>query len=80
MKGKGHPEKVGRKNNRCLRIVEIRYRPTPDADRRLRRAVDILLRSAGKESERSISAQKEEKPPKDSRAEKIAGQSDGEEA
>ena len=78
MKGKRHPEKVGRKNNRCLRIVEIRYTPTPDAELRLSRAVDILLRSAATELEGSVSAKKEEEPPKDSRPEKIAGQSDGE--
>lgn len=65
MKGKRHPEKVGRKNNRCLRIVEIRYTPTPDADWRLRCAVDILLRSAVREPEGSINAKKEEDPPQD---------------
>ena len=66
MKGKRHPEKVVRKNNRCLRIVEIRYTPTPDANWRLRRAVDILLRSAATDLEGSVNAKKEEEPPKDS--------------
>lgn len=78
MKGKRHPEKVGRKNNRCLRIVEIRYTPTPDAESRLSRAIDILLRSAATELQGNVSAKKEEKQPKGSRPEKIAGQSDGE--
>ena len=74
MKGKRH----GDKNNRCLRIVGIRYVPTPDADWRLRRAIEILLRTAARELEGSVNAKKEEEPPKDSRFEKIAGQSDGE--
>ena len=66
MKGKRHPEKVGRKNNRCLRIVEIRYTPTPDADWSLRRAADILLRSAVRELEGSIDAKKEAELPQGS--------------
>lgn len=74
MKGKRH----GDKNNRCLRVVGIRYVPTPDAESRLSRVVDILLRSAARELEGSVSAKKEEEPLKDSRPEKIAGQSDGE--
>jgi hypothetical protein len=49
----------------------------PDANSRLSRAIDILLRSATKEPEGNINA-KEEKPPKNSRPEKIAGQSDEE--
>jgi len=72
--GKRH----GDKNNRCLRIVGIRYVPTPDANSRLARAIDILLRSAATDLSGSVSAKKEEEPPKDSRPEKIAGQSDGE--
>jgi hypothetical protein len=78
VKGERHTEKVGRKNNRCLRIAEIRYVSTPDAESRVSRAIDILLRSAATELEGSGSAKKEEEPPKDSRPEKIAVQSDGE--
>lgn len=78
MKGKRQPGKVGRRNDRCLRVVKIRYMSTPDADWRLHRAIDILLRTAATELEESINAKKEEEPPKDSRPEKIAGQSDGE--
>ncbi len=33
------------KNTGHLRVVEIRFVPTPDADMRLQRALDILLRS-----------------------------------
>ena len=70
-----------RKDWQRLRVVEIRYTPTPDADERLSRALGILLRSGARTattSEESINAKKEEEPPKDSRPEKIAGQSDGE--
>jgi hypothetical protein len=70
-----------RKDRQRLRVVEIRYTPTPDADERLSRALGILLRSGARTattSEESINAKKEEEPPKDSRPEKIAGQSDGE--
>ena len=55
----------------------IRYVPTPDADSRLLHAIDVLLGSGAREPKESINAKKEE-PPKDSRPEKIAGQSDGE--
>jgi len=61
-----------------LRVVRVGYVSTPDAESRLSRAIDILLRSAATELEGSVSAKKEEEPPKDSRPEKIAGQSDGE--
>ena len=70
-----------RKDRQRLRVVEIRYTPTPDADERISRALGILLRSGARTattSEESINAKKEEEPPKDSRPEKIAGQSDGE--
>jgi hypothetical protein len=69
------------KDRQRLRVVEIRYTPTPYADERLSRALGILLRSGARTattSEESINAKKEEEPPKDSRPEKIAGQSDGE--
>jgi len=39
--------------------------PTPDADSRLARAVNILLRSAVRGLEGSIDAKKEEEPPQD---------------
>ena len=45
MKDKRHEEKVGDKNIRCLRIVAIHYVSTPNADLRLARAIDRLLRS-----------------------------------
>ena len=71
-----------RKDRQRLRVVEIRYTPTPDADERLSRALGILLRSGARtattSSEESINAKKGEEPPKDSRPEKIAGQSNGE--
>jgi hypothetical protein len=60
VKGKRYLKKVGRKNNRDLRVVGIRYVSTPDADLRLARAIDLLLRSSIKEPERSINAKKEE--------------------
>ena len=53
------------REGRCLRIVEIRYVRTPDADERLSRAVNILLASAARgaaKSEGSINAKKEELP------------------
>jgi len=78
VKNKRRQENVVDKNTRCLCIVEIRSIPTPDAESRLSRAVDMLLGSAEKELEGGINAEKEEEPPKDSRPEKIAGQSDGE--
>ena len=34
------------KNGQRLRVVEIQYVPTPSADVRLSRAIDILLRAA----------------------------------
>ena len=56
--------------------VEIRYIPTSDADWRLHRAIDILLRLAANESEGSINA-KEEEPPQDM-PEKVTEGGDGE--
>lgn len=60
------------KDRQRLRVVEIRYVPTPDADERLSRALDILLRSAARKatvSEESTNAKKEEEPPRESPAE-----------
>jgi two-component SAPR family response regulator len=71
---KKHTERKGKR----LKVTGIQYAPAPDAKSRLSRAIDILLRSAATELEGSVSAKKEEEPPKDSRPEKIAGQSDGE--
>ncbi len=48
VKGKRHQEKVVGKNTRCLCVVEISYVRTPDADERLSRAIEILLRSAAR--------------------------------
>ena len=45
-----------------VRVVEIRYVPTPDANERLSRAINILLGSAARgtaKSEGSIDAKKE---------------------
>lgn len=53
------------KEGQRLRVVEIRYVRTPDADERLSRALDILLRSAGRDlaiSEGGIDAKKERTP------------------
>ena len=77
MKGKRHPEKVGNEDNRCLRIVGIRYMPTPDADSRLARAVNILLRSAVRGLEGSIDAKKEEEPPQDNPLTEVTERKDG---
>ena len=59
-------------------LVKVEHVLAPDTESRLAHAIDILLRSAATELEGSVSAKKEEEPPKDSRPEKIAGQSDGE--
>jgi len=53
------------KEGQRLRVVEIRYVRTPDADERLSRAINILLCSAARgtaKSEGSINAKKEEPP------------------
>ena len=42
-----------RKGRQWLRVVEIRYIPMPDADERLSRAIDILLRSAARDMSQS---------------------------
>lgn len=65
------------KDRQRLRVVEIRYTPTPDADERLSRAIDILLRSAVREPEGSTNVEKEEESPQDSRPEGVTDQSDG---
>lgn len=39
------------KNVQRLRVVEIQYIPTPGADARLSRAINILLRAAYKDDE-----------------------------
>jgi hypothetical protein len=52
--------------------VKLRHVVVPDADIRLSRAIDILLRSAARKaaaSEESINAKKEEEPPRESPAE-----------
>ena len=57
--------KSSMKEGQRLRVVEIRYVRTPDADERLSRAIDILLCSAVRgtaKSEGSIDAKKEEPP------------------
>jgi hypothetical protein len=66
-----------REDEKCL-AVRIRQISTPDSERRLSHAIEVLLRLVAGEPEGSVSAKKEEKPPKDSRHERIAGQSDGE--
>jgi len=42
------------------RVVKVGYVPTPDADWRLRRAIDILLRAAVTEREGSTNTEEEE--------------------
>jgi len=42
-----------RKGRQRLKVVEIRYIPMPDADERLSRAVDILVRSAARDVSQS---------------------------
>ena len=59
-----------------LRVVGVGYVSTPDADMRLARAIDILMRSTPRELEGRINAEKEEEPPQDSRPEGVADQTD----
>ena len=66
----------GREDEKCL-TVRIHQVTTPDSERRLSRAIEVLLQSAVTELEGSASAAKEEEPNKD-RHEGVAGQSDGE--
>jgi len=66
------------KEGQRMGVVEIRYVPVPDADLRLTRTINILLRSAARELEGSTDAQKGEKPGQDSPPEGTVGQSDGE--
>jgi len=64
-----------------VRVVEIRYTPTPDADERLSRALGILLRSEARTaatSEESINAKKEEEPAREGSAEDTLTAGDGE--
>ena len=64
-----------------VRVVEIRYTPTPDADERLSRALGILLRSGARTaatSEESINAKKEEEPAREGPAEDTLTAGDGE--
>ena len=44
-----------------LRVVEIRYVRTPDADERLSRAIDILLRSAARHATQAKEVRNTEK-------------------
>ena len=70
-----------RKDRQRLRVVEIRYTPTPDADERLSRALGILLRSGARTattSEESINAKKEEEPAREGSAEDTLTAGDGE--
>jgi hypothetical protein len=66
VKGKRRQEKVDNKNVPRLRVVEIRYVPTPSADLRLSRAVDILLAAAADTLEGSLNAKKEVETPQNS--------------
>jgi len=68
------------KEGQRLRVVEIRYVRTPDADERLLRALGILLRSGARTattSEESINAKKEE-PARGGSAEDTLTAGDGE--
>jgi len=62
VKGKRHQEKVVGKNTRCLCVVEIRYVRTPDADDRLSRAIDILLKAAAEANSQSKDTSNGKKP------------------
>lgn len=57
-------------------VIKIHQVTTPDSERRLSRAIDILLRSPMEDLGRSINTEKEGEPPQDSRPEGVAGQSD----
>ncbi len=63
------------KEGQRLRVVEIRYVPTPDAHARLARAIDILLKSAARnmaaQQESQNSNAKEKKPSAQARCEDI---------
>lgn len=67
------------KQNRSQLIAEVKYCAVQDAEWRLSRAIDILLRSATKEPQGSTNDQKEEESPQDSQPEGGADQSSGEE-
>ena len=51
--------------------------PTPDAESRLSRTIDILLGAAAKEPEGSTNVKKRKKGSQDNPPEGVAGQSDG---
>jgi len=61
-----------------FKVVGIRYVPIPDADARLSRAMDILLRSVESKREGRIKDKKEVEPPQDRQPEKVIGRSDKE--
>ena len=72
-------KKQGRQNQKRM-VVIMRHVTTPDAEGRLSRAIDILLRVAAKgtaKSEDSINAKKE-KPPHQAPAEDALTAGDGE--
>lgn len=69
MKGKGRQGKVVDTNRRCLGIVTIRYVPAPDAESRLSRAIDFLLRIAATGLEGGAGAKKDGEPPQASQSE-----------
>lgn len=68
----------GQRRKFSFEETKLRHVVVPEAESRLSRAIDMLLRSAAKELEGSTNAKKEEEPPEGSRPEKIAGQNDGE--
>ena len=52
-----------KKSNKALRVVETRYLPTPDADRRLSQTIDLLLSSAAKHTKALAPNVERETPP-----------------
>ena len=66
MRGERRHERAGDKNIPRLRVVEIHYVSTSDADSRLSRAVDILLGSAVRDLEVGINAKEEVEASQDS--------------
>ena len=61
----GHKTPHMNRKGRGLRVVELRYVPTPDANLRLSRTIDILLRSAtsgSSQAKESPDTEREEPP------------------
>jgi hypothetical protein len=77
VRARRYGERAASENIRPLRVVRIRWVIVPDADLRLSRAVDIVLRYAIRESQVGINAGKEKKVARDSRPKRLLSQRDG---